>query len=595
MVWHAFMLNPRCYLEDCVRFGLKDLWATGIPWPAVNAAIDTSFNYTVPEEGMSMFLAKAGHNWNNAEDSLTKSIYCPRCQQQLEIPWTTCAQSEKTSARDLKDMNGIGYGDRDLSHMCHRCGGEVTHELLRVAKFKKETENLIMKDWPLGGTILNPKTGAPDAPTASLWPSHPDTFPNRLIAIELRAKILELITTNPNRIPTMNDVKELIEKAIQDRSVIKKVNNKSVFESGVMRRPERVAIRKMMSRYWENSSPFALELGGAVIRQSIFVEKMNSLDWLHSPAARETMNRLLLKYSRFIQIIGSFPFNVAIPTLDVDLGWHTHQLSPKSYFNYTVKKCSKFIDHDDKMDEDALSTGFEWTSKTYEKLFQQVYSECTCWYCEAIRSKHISSSAKIFGTSKHEKVLNNFYDSGAAKLCPPDNSAHISAHSAVRVEESATREAVFARLRETRKMQLEDAYKKAVTRARAKGRTIPPRDQYYGAYWGYPYLMYGPYMSMGMYGYGGMYYAGNPCMMPMGAGMAGNCAAGTCGGGVAQGGCGGPGGCGGGMGGCAGGVAGGACSSGGGFGGCGGAGGGGCGGGGCGGGGGGGCGGGGGA
>jgi hypothetical protein len=46
--------------------------------------------------------------------------------------------------------------------------------------------------------------------------------------------------------------------------------------------------------------------------------------------------------------------------------------------------------------------------------------------------------------------------------------------------------------------------------------------------------MYGPYMS---YGYmGGMYYAGDPCMMPMGAGMAGACAQGTCGGGVAGGG-----------------------------------------------------------
>jgi hypothetical protein len=50
----------------------------------------------------------------------------------------------------------------------------------------------------------------------------------------------------------------------------------------------------------------------------------------------------------------------------------------------------------------------------------------------AIRSKHISSSAKLFGTSKHEKILNDFYDSGAAKLCPPDNSAHISSHNAVK-------------------------------------------------------------------------------------------------------------------------------------------------------------------
>ena len=97
MVWHAFMLNPRNYLEDCVRFGLKDLWATGMPWVAVNSAIDTSFNYNVPEEGQNAFATRTGHNWLNSQDPLTKSLHCPRCTQQLDIPWTTVGKSEKPS------------------------------------------------------------------------------------------------------------------------------------------------------------------------------------------------------------------------------------------------------------------------------------------------------------------------------------------------------------------------------------------------------------------------------------------------------------------------------------------------------------------
>lgn len=94
------------------------------------------------------------------------------------------------------------------------------------------------------------------------------------------------------------------------------------------------------------------------------------------------MDRLLIKYTRFINIISLYPLHVAVPTLDVDLAWHTHQLSPRPYFDYTTNKCRKFIDHDDKMDEDVLSSSFEWTSKTYQKLYREVYSECTCWYCE---------------------------------------------------------------------------------------------------------------------------------------------------------------------------------------------------------------------
>lgn len=94
MVWHAFLLNPRNYLEDCIRFGLKDLWATGLPWQAVNAAIDTSFNYDIPEEGKVEFATKA-RQWNNTDDPLEKTLRCPRCSNELQIPWTTCDQIEK--------------------------------------------------------------------------------------------------------------------------------------------------------------------------------------------------------------------------------------------------------------------------------------------------------------------------------------------------------------------------------------------------------------------------------------------------------------------------------------------------------------------
>ena len=274
------------------------------------------------------------------------------------------------------ELLGSGYGDRGLLFVCHKCGGEINHDLLRVAKFKKDTENLIMKDWPLGGTILEPTTGTPEAPDGKQWSKYHNTFPNRLIGIELRGKILDMIAPQSRNKPTMDEIKTLIEEAIKDRSVIKKVNSHGVV-GPALSRAERLSIRKMMSRYWENTSIFALELGGAVIRQGIFVDKMHSIDWLHSPAAQSTMNRLLTKYSRFITIIAQNPRVTVVPTLDVDLAWHTHQLSPSPYFQYTFQKCYKFIDHDDKIAEDTLSTGFEWTSKTYEKLFGEIYSECT--------------------------------------------------------------------------------------------------------------------------------------------------------------------------------------------------------------------------
>jgi len=209
-----------------------------------------------------------------------------------------------TNQGRITEMAGTGYGDRDFSYTCHKCGNEVDHDLLRVAKFKKDTENLIMKDWPLGGTILAPTTGIPDAPTGAEWPTNFNTFPNRLIGIELRSKILELVNANK---PTMNNVKELIERAIADKAAVKRVNSTPAFGSGALRRQERLAIRKMMSRYWENPSIFALELGGAVLRQSVFVDKMYGLDvrspFLYFPPSTFIVSRFIKNFFNVFSLL----------------------------------------------------------------------------------------------------------------------------------------------------------------------------------------------------------------------------------------------------------------------------------------------------
>ena len=166
----------------------------------------------------------------------------------------------------------------------------------------------------------------------------------------------------------------------------------------------RLVVRKMMSRYWENFTPFSLDLGAAVMRQGIFVEKMYHIDWLHSPAARDTMQRLGIKYTRFVGILAyGKGQKMAVPTLDVDLAWHTHQLSPSAYYTYMIQSTDRFVDHDDKIEEDKLDESFQWTSKVYQDLFNEVYSECTCWYCESVRTSHISSVGKLLGASKQEK------------------------------------------------------------------------------------------------------------------------------------------------------------------------------------------------
>ena len=235
-----------------------------------------------------------------------------------------------------------------------------------------------------------------------------------------------------------------------------------------MLRLERIGFRKMMSRYWENSSPFAIDLVGAVIRQGGFVEKMHNIDWLHSPALPATMTRLIMKYERFVTLMDDSS-HMAVPTLDVDLAWHTHQLNAPSYMKYIVDKTRQYVDHDDKVAETALNNAFAWTSKTYEKKYGDKYSECTCWYCEAVRECHTSMSSRIFSSKGKEKKLPDAAEND------PKRYNHISAHNAVR----PTDDPKYTAEAQAQADALEGAYQKACERAKKKGGVAPERNDYY--------------------------------------------------------------------------------------------------------------------
>lgn len=96
MVWHAHMLNPRAYLEDCIRYGYRALWYTGIPWQLVNEAIDTKFGYDVSDDCKSNWLLRTGRAWDNADDPLIKVLRCPCCSTPHEVPWTTVGSAQES-------------------------------------------------------------------------------------------------------------------------------------------------------------------------------------------------------------------------------------------------------------------------------------------------------------------------------------------------------------------------------------------------------------------------------------------------------------------------------------------------------------------
>ncbi|KFX91248.1 hypothetical protein O988_07832, partial [Pseudogymnoascus sp. VKM F-3808] len=228
MVWHSFMLNPRNYLEDCMRFGLRDTWYAGMPWAAVNDSINDSFYYEVTDAAKNKWTSATGRPWNNLDEASVKSMKCPRCSTLLSIPWTTASMEE--SARHNWDMNyaGQGYAEPDLLKSCPVCSLNVTHDILRVAKFKRDAEELLRSDYPMGGTVVPGKGGTPITLRDTEPTKIPQSFPNRLIKEHLRSQILDLNSegygTRFCRTGNLIYVRSLIEQSVKDKSIIAKIN-----------------------------------------------------------------------------------------------------------------------------------------------------------------------------------------------------------------------------------------------------------------------------------------------------------------------------------------------------------------------------------
>jgi hypothetical protein len=146
------------------------------------------------------------------------------------------------------------------------------------------------------------------------------------------------------------------------------------------------------------------QLVAAVLRQSDFIEKMNFKLWIRSPAVGDTLERAVARYEQFLQLIRVYRDVTLVPTLDIDLVWHTHQCSPTVYRRATRQLVGRFVDHNDSLGNDALATGFQKTRELYLVRFGSEYRVCGCWDCEALLSAIRASEGSLPNDEALQKV-----------------------------------------------------------------------------------------------------------------------------------------------------------------------------------------------
>ena len=284
------MLNPRAYLEDCIRFGLRGLWLTGMPWKLVDISISNmDFSYHASRSARERWCSLPNMNlrWDSLDDPAYVRVMC-LCGQRTRIPWTTCGEaasggsSAGTSlhaiSRQRLDLRGYGFGDAYLGYACEWCRRLLTRDSLSAARFVGNIYHLHASRWPMPGTILSLSAGVPARLDKD---QEPRDFPNGLFGNNYAqfAALGKKDATGRGggHSIRMKDVATVIDRLVRDKEAVKVAAPRFFEQSGwdeEMRRKARMCMRKVMGRHWNNPAPFALDLVGAVSRQGIFIEKM---------------------------------------------------------------------------------------------------------------------------------------------------------------------------------------------------------------------------------------------------------------------------------------------------------------------------------
>lgn len=164
MVWHAYMLNPRDFLEDCLRQGKMRFWRAGLPWDVIDPCIDNNtFEYNANQAAIYYFEEQTEHKWNSLDDTPTATVQCPSCGQLMHVARTEWdsqrAWTKSSPAKDAElygELLAAGFSDKKFEVQC-QCGLVLDHEFYRTQKFRRDIQALRNLDVPMPGTILNDK------------------------------------------------------------------------------------------------------------------------------------------------------------------------------------------------------------------------------------------------------------------------------------------------------------------------------------------------------------------------------------------------------------------------------------------------------
>ncbi|KAK4150448.1 hypothetical protein C8A00DRAFT_36946 [Chaetomidium leptoderma] len=111
-------------------------------------------------------------------------------------------------------------------------------------------------------------------------------------------------------------------------------------------------------------------LWDAPLRQMGFVERILAETRAIGGVLNSTSQT---RYLKFLALIKSHPSTTFVPTLDIDLVWHTHQLSPAAYDAYCRAHVGRAVNHDDTIAAPGRSTALDDTKRHWALDYSELF------------------------------------------------------------------------------------------------------------------------------------------------------------------------------------------------------------------------------
>ncbi|KAI8807783.1 hypothetical protein BJ742DRAFT_810775 [Cladochytrium replicatum] len=355
LFWHAHMLNPLRYYEDTYRmFGVEQ---NNVEFPLMEMHSLPGLGYNPPEHHQEMWLSHTNHlePFSISVHDQTSSIYfsCPLCDRETAF----------------NPVEYVKFRIREGRLKCadERCGHTFSCDSVSLGHFLADITAFVeQQTGVLKGSALSLKTSKIDLGEAE---SHLDQMfradvphgPTGSISVQNAVKqIIQYGRSDPN--PNWENLLEVFRTVLRPVLRTAKRATPPMFAARLAK-----AYRNIPFKY------VSLDLIAAVVRQRGFTAKMASgvVDW----SSEDTFSRATVRYHKFLLLMSKHRKETLVPTLDLDLAWHTHQLFPGRYQNYGLQNVGVIINHDDSVDETSLISGYDNTSTHWKTDFGEEYAQ----------------------------------------------------------------------------------------------------------------------------------------------------------------------------------------------------------------------------